>query len=127
MEVGIHQKYMKKLYKKTSRKMMQKLSAKKLQARSGPWARSAGRGKEFLRRLQVKVPSCIQHPAKKQRPGKQLKSNLETQTPLARTWRAGRHGADLLIYWAPWPPGLGEHWPPPRGPRLSVYVFWTKK
>ena len=27
----------------------------------GPWARSAGRGKEFLRRLQVKVPSCIQH------------------------------------------------------------------
>ena len=49
---------------KTSRKMMQKLSAKKLCARRGPWARSAGRGKEFLRRLQVKVPSCIQHPAK---------------------------------------------------------------
>ena len=40
----------------------------------GPWARSAGRGKEFLRRLQVKVPSCIQHPAKKQTPGEQLKS-----------------------------------------------------
>ena len=27
----------------------------------GPRARSAGRGKELLRRLQVKVSSCIQH------------------------------------------------------------------
>ena len=36
--------------------------------KTGPWARSAGRGKEFLRRLQVKVPSCIQHPAKNKHP-----------------------------------------------------------
>ena len=34
---------------------------------TGPWARSAGRGKEFLRRLQVKVPSCIQ-PAENKHP-----------------------------------------------------------
>jgi hypothetical protein len=34
----------------------------------GPQAPSARRGKEFLRRLQVKVPSCIQHPAKNKHP-----------------------------------------------------------
>ena len=55
-------------FQKTSRKMMQKWSAKKLWALRGPWARSAGRGKEFLRRLQVKVPSCIQHPVKNKHP-----------------------------------------------------------
>ena len=33
---------------------------------------------------------------------------------LARTWRAGRHGADLLIYWAHCPPGLREQMPPPE-------------
>ena len=30
-------------------------------AQRGPWAPKAERGKEFLRRLQVKIPSCIQH------------------------------------------------------------------
>ena len=34
----------------------------------GPRAWSAGRGKEFLRRLQVKVPSCIQHRQKNEHP-----------------------------------------------------------
>ena len=80
---------------------MLKLSAKKLWARMGPWARSAGRGKEFIRRLQVKVSSCIQHPAKKQTPGKQLKS--KTLEPLA----VDSHALDVLagtvrisIHWA---------------------------
>ena len=41
---------------------------------TGPWARSAGRGKEFLRRLQVKVPSCIRHPAKNKHPANNQKA-----------------------------------------------------
>ena len=32
-----------------------------------------------------------------------------------------------LIYWAPWPPGVGKDWPPPREPRLSVFVITTKR
>ena len=33
-----------------------------------------GRGKEFLRRLQVKVSSCIQHPAKNKHPANNKKA-----------------------------------------------------
>ena len=39
---------------------MKRQKAIRSEGRGGA-ARSAGRGKEFLRRLQVKVPSCIQH------------------------------------------------------------------
>ena len=43
-----------------------------------------------------------------------IRQTIKKQSPrtsgsyLARTWRAGRHGADLLIYWAQWPHGLGK-------------------
>ena len=72
-----HEKYIKKHHEKCCKNEAPK-SHSLGGARRGQWARSAGRGKEFLWRLQVKVPSCIQHPAKnKQTPGKQLKNNLE--------------------------------------------------
>ena len=61
-----------KKHEKTIQKHITKNDAKmkrqKAMRPEGPWARSAGRGKEFLRRLQVKVPSCIQHPAKNKHP-----------------------------------------------------------
>ena len=61
-----------KKHEKTIQKNITKNDAKikrqKAIGPEGPWARSAGRGKEFLRRLQVKVPSCIQHPAKNKHP-----------------------------------------------------------
>ena len=57
-----------KKHEKTIQKNITKNDAKikcqKAIGPEGPWARSAGRGKEFLWRLQVEVPSCIQHPAK---------------------------------------------------------------
>ena len=46
---------------------------------------------------------------------------------LTRTWRAGRHGADLSIYWAQGPPGIGAQSAPPWRARLSVFVFPMKK
>ena len=65
--IEIDQKCMNQLYKKASRKIKRQRAIGPEgpgPGVTGPWARSAGRGKEFLRRLQVKVPSCIQHPAK---------------------------------------------------------------
>ena len=38
-----------------------KMEPTKVRGPKGAWAQSAGRGKEFFRRLQVKVPSCMQH------------------------------------------------------------------
>ncbi len=46
---------------------------------------------------------------------------------LTRTWRAGRHGADLSIYWAQGPPGIGAQSAPPWRARLSVFMFSVKK
>ena len=61
-----------KIHEKSIQKNITKNDAKIKRQKAirpeGPWARSAGRGKEFLRRLQVKVPSCIQHPAKNKHP-----------------------------------------------------------
>ena len=61
-----------KKHEKTIQKNITKNDAKIKRQKAirpeGPWAWSAGRGKEFLRRLQVKVPSCIQHPAKNKHP-----------------------------------------------------------
>ena len=60
MEVEIHQQYMKNDTKNIT-KNDAKMKRQKAIRLEGPWARSAGRGKEFLRRLQVKIPSCMQH------------------------------------------------------------------
>ena len=46
---------------------------------------------------------------------------------LTRTWRAGRHGADLSIYWAQGPPGTGAQSAPPWRARLSVFMFSVTK
>ena len=71
MAPKLKSKYIKK-HEKTIQKHIKKNDAKikrqKAMRLEGPWARSAGRGKEFLWRLQVKVPSCIQHPAKNKHP-----------------------------------------------------------
>jgi hypothetical protein len=111
----------KKLYKKTSRKMMQKLSAKKLYARRGRWAWSVRRGKEFLRRLQVKVPSCIQHPAKKtntlQTTKKQPRTPNPTRTHLA--CRQARCGSINIL--GPRAPQARSLSPPQRGPRHRLH------
>ena len=61
-----------KKHKKTIQKNIAKNDAKMKRQKAigpeGPWAQRAGRGTEFLQRLQVKVPSCIQHPAKNKHP-----------------------------------------------------------
>ena len=68
-----------KIHEKTKKKNITKNDAKMKRQKAirsegagpgvrGPRARSAGRGKEFLWRLQVKVPSCIQHLAKNKHP-----------------------------------------------------------
>ena len=105
-------KNMKKQYKKTSRKMMQKLSAKKLYARRG---------------LGPRVPEEVRSSSGDSRSIFPLASNIlqttntwqttkkqprTSNSHLARTWRAGRHGADLLIYWA--------HWPSPFRPTAAI-------
>ena len=67
IDIKIHQKNMKNdttIITKNDAKIKRQKAIRP----EGPWARSAGRGKEFLWRLQVKVPSCIQHPAKNKHP-----------------------------------------------------------
>ena len=54
------------------------------------------------------------------------RSSRTSDSHLARTWRAVRHGADLSIYWAQGPPGIGAHSALPWGSRLSVFVPSTK-
>ena len=94
--------------------MMQKWSSLKSGARRNQGPRVPGRGKEFLWRLQVNAPYCKSSSSSsssyKQTFGKQLKSKaLKNLAPrLARTWRAGMHGADLLVYWAHG--SLGPSW-----------------
>ena len=100
MKVVIHQKYMKNDTNK-SREMVQKWSAQKLWARRGLGPGVPARGKEFLQRFQVKVLFYMQHHQQKQTSGNQLKSKaLEQWLVLARTWRAGRHGAARSIEFA---------------------------
>ena len=61
-----------KIHETTTQKNITKNDAKmerpKAMGPEGPRARSAGRGKEVLQRLQVKVPSCIQHRPKNKHP-----------------------------------------------------------
>ena len=67
-----------KIHKNIIQKNITKNDAKIMRQKAirpeGPWARSARRGKEFLWRLQVKVPSCIQHPAKNKHPANNQKA-----------------------------------------------------
>ena len=97
-----------KIHWKTIQKTSRKMKRPKAMGAESPWAWRAGRGKEFLRRLQVRFPSCKSSTSThKHTPGIQLKNEQTSKNlwlQVARTWRAGWHGADLLIYWAQGPP-----------------------
>ena len=96
MEVRIHQKCIKKRCSKSSGKMMQKWNLQKLCARRGhvpgvQEVRSSSRDSRsrFPHACNIITKTNIWQTAENQRPG---------------TF-AGRHGADLSIYWAQAPPG----------------------
>ena len=113
-----------KQYKKTSRKMMQKLSAKKLYARRGlgPGVLEEVRSSSGDSRSRFPLASNILQKTNTRQTTKK-QSPRTSWCQLTRTWRAGRHGADLSIYWAQCRPCIGAQSAPQWGPRLSVFVF----
>ena len=120
MGIKINRQKHEKTIQKHITKNDAKIKRQKAIRPEGPWARSAGRGKEFLRRLQVKVPSCIQHPAKNKHLAKikkQPRTPNPTNTHLA--CRQARCGSINIL--GPRAPRARSPSPPQRGPRHRLH------
>ena len=98
---------------KTSRKIMQKRSAKKLWARRRPGPRVPEEVRISSGDLRSRFPlasSIVQKTNIRQTIKKQTRTSGGY---LTRTWRAGKHGADLYTYWAHGPPEPSGAWRTP--------------
>ena len=114
-----HQKYMKKLYNKNNTKN------DAVKNHSPGWVLGPGVPEEVRSssgdsRSRFPLASNI---LQKTNTWQTIKKQPRTSNShLTRTWRAGRHGADLLIYWAQGSPALRGHAGRATGVRVPRFM-----